>query len=233
MKFEVYCDESYPDLLSSRKSKARYMLIGSLWLKAQDREGFKQELHALRDEHKIGGEFKWQKVSPSRVAFYKDLMTWFCSQTANLRFRCIAVAQSAVNLVRYHDNDHELGFYKFYYQLLHHWIADFNEYAIFCDFKTNRHRDRLHVLKRCLNASNLSATITGVQAIRSKESVLIQLTDVLTGAASARLNASLEQDSAKSEIVNCLESTLGRKIEHTLKAEQKFNVFVIDLQGGW
>jgi hypothetical protein len=233
MKFEVYCDENYPDLLSSKKPHARYMVIGSLWLKAKDKDKFKEGIQELRDKHKMGGEFKWQKISPSRLGFYTELMNWFCGQGESLRFRCIAVARNRVNLIRYHDSDQELGFYKFYYQLLHHWIADFNEYAIFCDFKTNRHRDRLHVLNRCLSASNLSATITRVQAMRSNESVLIQLTDVLTGAASARLNASLTQDSAKSETVNCLERALDRRIKQTLKAEQKFNVFAINLQGGW
>ncbi len=233
MNFEVYCDETYPDLFSSEKPCARYMLIGSLWLKADDRVKFKEGIHSLRDKHKIGGEFKWQKVSPSRLDFYKELMSWFCSQAENLRFRCIAVAQEKVNLLHYHENDQELGFYKFYYQLLHHWLTDFNEYIVFCDFKTNRYRNRLHVLKRCLSTSNLSTTIADVQAIRSRESVLIQLTDVLTGTASARLNDSLRENSAKSEIVNYLESKLNRKIQHTFKAEQKFNVFVIDLQGGW
>ena len=233
MKFEVYCDETYPDLFSSGKPRARYMLIGSLWLKTDDRVKFKEDIHGLRDKYKIGGEFKWQKVSPSRLDFYRELMSWFCNQAENLRFRCIAVAQEKVNLLHYHENDQELGFYKFYYQLLHHWITDFNEYIVFCDFKTNRYRNRLHVLKRCLSASNLSSTIADVQAIRSRESVLIQLTDVLTGTASARLNDSLRENSAKSEIVNYLESKLNRKIQHTFKAEQKFNVFVIDLQGGW
>lgn len=233
MKFEVYCDENRPDLLSSEKSQAHYMLIGSLWLKADDRDKFKEGIHQLRDKYKIGGEFKWQKVSPSRSEFYRELMGWFCSQAESLRFRCIAVAHDKVNLIRYHENDQELGFYKFYYQMLHHWIIDFNEYAVFCDFKTNRHRDRLHVLKRCLITSNLSAIITDVQAIRSCESVLMQLTDVLTGAASARLNDSLKENSVKSKVVNHLEDRLGQKIQHTFKVEQKFNVFVIDLQGGW
>ena len=134
MKFEVYCDENRPDILSSRKSQAQYMVIGSLWLKADERESFKSEIHALRDKYKIGGEFKWQKISPSRIDFYKELMDWFCNKRDNLRFRCIAVEHDKVDLIHYHENDQELGFYKFYYQMLHHWIMDFNEYAVFCDF---------------------------------------------------------------------------------------------------
>lgn len=233
MKFEVYCDESRPDLLCSRHPTGKYMVIGSLWLKAEDRLSLKQGIHQLRDRHHIGGEFKWQKISPSKLAFYKDLVGWFNAMGDRLRFRCIAVDHEKVNLVRFHQNDQELGFYKFYYQMLHHWILDFNEYAVFCDFKRNRSRDRLPVLQRCLDCSNFTSQVTAVQAIPSHESVLIQLTDVLTGAAAARLNDRFMADSAKFKTVCHLEQCLGRRIQHTYKAERKFNIFVIDLRGGW
>ncbi len=68
MKFDVYCDESRPDLLSSSNPRARFMVIGSLWLPRETRGALKSAIH-------------------------------------------------------------ELGFYKFYDQLLHHWILDFNEYC--------------------------------------------------------------------------------------------------------
>ena len=233
MKFEVYCDESRPDLLASKKPSAKYMVIGSLWLQADDRDEFKAAIHALRDKHRVGGEFKWQKISPSRVEFYKDLLTWFVGMGDRLRFRCIAIEHEKVNLLRYHDNDQELGFYKFYYQMLHQWILDFNDYAVFCDCKENRDGRRLHVLRRCLDAANLSSNVFNVQATRSSESVLIQLVDVLIGAASARLNNILGPGSAKAEVVRLLEERFERRVGATCKIEPKFNVFVIDLEGGW
>lgn len=233
MKFEVYCDESRPDLFASKSPPAPFMVIGSLWLPADDRAEFKEAVHRFRDAHRIGGEFKWQKVSPSRLRFYEELVEWFFSAADRLRFRCIAVEHAKVNLVQYHKSSQELGFYKFYYQLLHHWIMDFNEYAVFCDAKKNRDPARLHVLHRCLDASNLSSTVSSVQAIRSDESVLIQLVDVLTGMAAASLNGALRPGGSKEKLVRLAEARLGRMIRHTAKAEQKFNVFVINLQGGW
>ena len=233
MKFEVYCDESRPDLLGSTHPVARFMVIGSLWLKTDDRTEFKDGIHALRDRHQIGGEFKWQKISPSRQEFYEELVEWFCHQGDRLRFRCIAVDQTQVNLELHHEGDQELGFYKFYYQLLHHWILDFNEYAIFVDCKCNRRRDRLPILRRCLALSNLSTRVEHVQAVRSEESVLIQLTDVLTGAAANRLNGSVRAGGAKTTVLTKLERSIGRTIAPTWKNEQKFNVFRIDLRGGW
>lgn len=233
MNFDVYCDESRPDLLASSSPSGQFMIIGGLWIPSEDRPLFKAQIHELRDRWRIGGEFKWNKVSPSRKAFYHELIDWFVERGDLARFRCIAVAHDQVNLLTYHENDQELGFYKFYYQMLRHWILDFNNYAIYCDFKSNRARDRLHVLQRCLEHANLSSTVGTVQAVRSEESVLVQVADVLTGIAGARLNQVLVSGSAKEEVAGHLESCLGRRISHTPCSENKFNVFQIRLGGGW
>ena len=233
MNIDVYCDETYPDLFSSNHPQARYLLIGSLWLKSADRERFKVSIHELRNKYKIGGEFKWTKISPSKVDFYKALLNWYYEQGEDLRFRCIAVDHKQVDLIRFHESNQELGFYKFYYQALHHWIHPFNQYRFFCDFKKNRLRDRLHTLESCLAYSNLTAVIETVQAVRSKESVLIQLADVLVGLASARLNGRLREGGAKEEVATHLEKMLERKIASTALNEKKFNVFKINLSGGW
>lgn len=37
MKFEIYCDEAFPDLFTSRSPRARYLMIGSLWLPSEKR----------------------------------------------------------------------------------------------------------------------------------------------------------------------------------------------------
>lgn len=233
MEIDVYCDEAYPDLFSSDYPQARYLIIGGVWLKVDDRERFKSAIHDLRDQYKIGGEFKWTKVSPSKVDFYKALLTWFHEQGEDLKFRCIAIDHQQVDLIRFHQSDQELGFYKFYYQMLHKWIHPFNQYHIFCDFKLNRLRDRLHTLKACLSNANLAAAVETVQSVRSRESVLIQLTDVLVGLASARLNDRLAPGSAKGNAVAHLERLLGRRIVSTALSEKKFNVFRISLNGGW
>jgi hypothetical protein len=233
MKIDIYCDEAYPDLFSSNHPQAQYLLIGSLWLKSDDREQIKANIHGLRKKHKVGGEFKWTKVSPSKIDFYKDLLTWFYDQGENLRFRCIAIDHQEVDLIHFHQSDQELGFYKFYYQMLHHWIHQFNRYRIFCDYKSNRLRDRLNTLKDCLANANLAASIELVQSVRSNESLLIQLSDVLVGLASARLNHRLTPGSAKERVAIHLESLLGRRVASTALAEKKFNVFKLNLNGEW
>lgn len=232
MRFEVYCDEANPDVLTSASPRARYLMIGSLWVPAELRGEIKARVLALRQRHAAWGEIKWSKVSPNRQAFYIELIDLFVSYGENLRFRCIAVDRNQLNL-ELHDNDGELGFYKFYYQLLHHWVLDFNEYRIFCDAKSNRDPTRLPVLARCLSRANLSSSIEGVQSLPSHEVVLIQLCDLLLGAASSRINATLRDGTAKALVVQRLEAALGRTLAPTQKTEEKFNVFRIRLQGGW
>jgi hypothetical protein len=55
MKFEVYCDEALPDLFTSRHPRARYLMIGSLWLPAELRENAKDRISALRAQRAVWG----------------------------------------------------------------------------------------------------------------------------------------------------------------------------------
>lgn len=232
MEFEVYCDEAHPDLFTSAKPQAQYLMIGSLWLPAVLREEVKAKVKVLRQEHNAWGEIKWTKVSPSQLAFYIELVEMFIGYGDKMRFRCIAVDQNHVNM-NLHQEDHELGFYKFYYQVLHHWILDFNSYRIFCDLKSNREPARFPELRQVLDNANLSADVQCVQALPSKQVTLIQLTDLFLGAASSRLNQTLREGSAKETLVMELEQRLGRQLGPTWRSERKFNIFNIDLRGGW
>lgn len=228
MKIDIYCDESHPDLFSSENPDAKFLAIGGLWCLQSHRNELKSKIHDLRNKHKIGGEFKWTKVSPARLDFYRELIDLFFGEAA-MRFRVLILNHKHLDLKTYHDDDAELGFYKFYYQLLLHWIKESKEYQIFCDFKKNRVRNRLPVLQGCLNNANIYAKINLVQTIRSEESVLIQLTDVLIGAVAAKFNGSLNPGSAKDTLVSHIEKHLKHDIKATPQDENKFNVFHIQL----
>lgn len=232
MKFDVYCDENYPDLFTSKSPKVDYLTIGSVWVPNKFRKDFKQKVFSLREKHNIWGEIKWRKVSNKSLSFYKELIDLFESYKHNIRFRCILIEQKQFNKALC-NNDEELGFYKFYYQLLNHWIDDFNEYSIFCDIKTNYDLGRLHTLKNCLKNANIMATIRNAQALPSKEVVLIQLCDLLLGMTSAVSNNTLNKNSAKMQLVNYYREKHSRKFKPTYKNEFKFNIFKINLKGGW
>ena len=236
MEFDVYCDESNPDVFTSHsEKKASFLMIGGLWLPTERRTEIKRQIRVIREKYKFQSEIKWQKVHYRYESFYEALIKLFLDQGEQLRFRCIAVEGKKVNLIRFHNNDHELGFYKFYYQMLHHWIFGFNEYHVFCDIKTNRlGNDRLRVLGNVLQNANLSASVKQVQALPSDEVDLLQLTDFLLGMVSSRLNQTIEKGSIKDKLIHKLEIGLGRdKLCPTVSGEKKFNIFRIELAGGW
>lgn len=232
MKINVYCDENHPELFTSQNPTAKFLMIGSIWIEDKWKDKFKKELLALREKHQIWGEIKWRKVSKTSFIFYQDLIDLFESYKHKIRFRCIAVDSKKFQK-SLHNDDEELGFYKFYYQVLNHWIDDYNEYNVFCDLKTNYDLKRLHTLKACLSSANIMAEIKTVQALPSKEVVLIQLTDFLLGMTSACLNETLNNGSYKEKLVNYYKEKHNRKFLPTYKNEFKFNIFQINLKGGW
>jgi hypothetical protein len=130
-KVEIYCDESRPDLFTTTShQKDNYLLIGGLKLLAKHRDSIKESIKNLRKKYNIYSEIKWNKVSRNKIEFYKELIDIFFLFKDNLRFRCIAVEAKKMDIEHFHDNDAELGFYKFYYQLLNHWILDYNNYVV-------------------------------------------------------------------------------------------------------
>ena len=232
MKFLVYCDETLPDLFTTTRKVDKKLMIGSLWIEEEIKEVFKAKIKALRRKHNCWGEIKWTKVSKAKEMFYFELVDLFFSFGMQARFRSIAIDPKEVNWA-VHGNDRELGFYKFYYFLLKQWLLDFNEYSIFCDAKVNRDLSRLQTLHKILANANYNAYIKQVQALPSKEVVLIQLADLFLGATSAKVNKTVLSNKGKIDLIRHIEQHLGHPIRTTNMHEQKWNLFFIKLKRGW
>ncbi|MCK4342438.1 MAG: DUF3800 domain-containing protein [Phycisphaerae bacterium] len=232
MDFEVFCDESCQELFQTGPDQQRqFVLLGSLWIEASQRPRFKQQIADLREQHKVGGEAKWTRISSSRQDFYTALVQLFFAEK-QMRFRCIALKADEMQAVPFHGGDVELMFYKFYYQLLHHWILDCNRYSFFLDTKTNRIPGRLRKLHEVLSNANRLSEIVNMQALPSREVDLLQLTDVLLGAVGYALHRHAGSQ-AKAAVVQEIETALGHPIRPTPKSEEKFNVFRFRPGGGW
>jgi hypothetical protein len=228
MDIEVYCDESGQEHFKARPAGEHYTLIGSLWLPAELRPGLKVAINALRRQHGVFGEAKWGRVSMYAQPFYLGLVDLFFA--CDLRFRVLVLRADELDL-SLHEDSEELMFWKFYYFLLRGWLDDLNAYSIFTDIRTNRVHGRMKDLQRTLNYANLSSTVT-VQALDSSESVLMQLTDVLTGAASYRFHGHTSSQ-PKLQLIQRIEQHLGHPIAPTTKAVEKFNIFRMKPGGGW
>jgi len=232
MNIEVYCDESGLEALINKEAH-KYIAIGGIWIEADKRPALKSGISAIKEKYNIRGEFKWNKVSPSYYDFYKEILDFYY-KSEFIRFRVILVEAKKTNECTFHNSDVELEFYKFYYQLLHHWILDFNNYSIFLDLKVNRKNERLKDLRKILINANLSSTINQVQGLPSEQSLGIQLADLLTGMVAAKFNGEITSK-AKLDLISHVENEYleGHPIAPTSKSVEKMNVFVINLQGGW
>lgn len=230
MDFEVYCDESCPEALTD-KDAHRFVGIGGVWMPAELRAVFKQNINEIKNKHNIKGELKWNKVSPAYIDLYKEIIDYFFNANY-LRFRIILIEAKDVDNVQFNNSDDELSFYKFYYLLLKYWIYDFNNYSVFLDLKQNRFNNRLQELERILDKSNLVSDVVRVQGVPSNQSLGVQLADVLTGLVTAKFN-NQTVSVAKNEIIDYVQQYIGGEIVKTPKKEEKFNIFQINLKGGW
>ncbi|MBD5521964.1 MAG: DUF3800 domain-containing protein [Lachnospiraceae bacterium] len=238
MLIDIYCDESRQDLLVNRanvNTNNRYVCFGGIWVPNEKRALIKQQINEIRQKHGIHGEFKWGNVSNSKRAFYRELIDlFFRSENDDIYFRCVVIDALEVDNEQFNDSDQELGYYKFYYQLLHNWLTESNDYYIFTDFKTNKDRCRLNELRRITNLGMHGDRIKLIQAIDSKESVILQLQNILMGTVAYKFNFGSDgQSETKKELVSLVEKYLEQEIALMYKNEQKrFNIFKISLRGG-
>jgi hypothetical protein len=236
-QIDLYCDESRQDLLVNKDAitdNNRYVCIGGMSVPREKRNELKSRIASLKKQYGIVNEFKWTNVSSNKIAFYKALIDlFFENEFFDVCFRCVVIDAKEVDNEKYNDDDQELGYYKFYYQLIHNWISIDSSYYVFTDFKTNKEKDRLHELRRILNRRLSQDNIQIVQAIDSAESVILQMQNILMGTVSYKYNFGKDGNStAKIELVKYVEEKLGRRISATSLFEQKFNIFEIQLSGG-
>lgn len=230
MKYEIYCDESCWEALYDKDSH-HYAAIGGIWIPAEKRKEVKTFIGNLKAKYGLYGEMKWKRVCPKSVEMYKELVNMFFDDE-QIRFRAICIKASEVNHDRFNAGNSELGFYKFYFQLIHHWMLMGNSYQVFVDYKTNGYQHRVQELGTILNNAS-TAELTQIQSLPSEESVLIQLADVLTGAVASAFNSQTMLSASKQSIRELIEKRLGHSINGTPVSETKFNVFSINLRKDW
>lgn len=228
----VFCDEAHQDLLFARNKRYKYACIGSLWVEETKKAIVAEEFKQLRYKYKLYGEIKWKKVSPNQISFYKELIDLFFkyNNTEELKFRCICINSHIIDNKKYNNCDGELGFYKFYYELLYQWINCYNNYyKIYCDKKNSEDNNRRTTLKEILN-NVVGKKVLQVQSLHSVSSPMIQFTDFIIGLTITKMNKAVKENSTKADLIRYFEQKLGKEIKASSKNENKYNVFVIKLQ---
>lgn len=230
VNYTVYCDESR----HSGGVGCQFAVIGGLWIQRDCRDSINKDLSALKKRVHLGAELKWSRVSLKKLDAYKEVSEYFWNNQY-INYRAIIVDQSSVDYNKFHDGDKELGFYKFYYEMIEKWLHSDNDYNILLDFKNNADLKRLPKLHRVLRnfGQTRSISISNLTSIDSTQSNIAQLCDVLTGAVAADANGTAVGTPKAEMIRHIVQSRNVSPLSAPSRspAFSKFNIFRIALSG--
>ncbi|MFR9086029.1 MAG: DUF3800 domain-containing protein [Oscillospiraceae bacterium] len=227
----IYCDES----CHLEHDKARAMLLGAISCPASEKDRVYSEIRSIKKRHGVSSwaEIKWTAVSPSKEALYMALVDYFL-QEKSLSFRAV-VAKDKVNLnhAKYNSGSHDLWYYKAYYYLLDAMIGYSEEYRIFIDIKDTCGGSKVRKLQEvlCNNKYDFKhEVIKDIEQVKSNESEILQLADLIMGAIGFYHNGHYDKvgaSKAKVAVVNRLfEQYKTAIVSGTTRNTPKMNIFL-------
>lgn len=228
MEYNIYCDES----CHLKHDGIELMGIGGIWCPKNKVKQISDWIRFLKMKHKISPtiEIKWTKVTPAKLGFYLDLIDYFFSNN-DLHFRMIIINKNKLKHKQYHQT-HDDFYYKMYFEMLSYIFEKNNSYNIFLDIKdTKSYRKCLKLRDVCSNSQwdFEHEMIKKIQPIRSEESQILQLADVLIGAIiyNNRIFPTDHVNSlAKEKIIQRIKKISGYKLNGTnYLTERKINLF--------
>lgn len=236
MDISIFCDES----CHLEADKSNIVALGAVWCATSVVPSIAKEIRQIKQAHGLakptgggerGFEMKWSKVSPSKIAFYEDVVSYFIDND-DLHFRGIIVNDKhSLDHERF-SQTHDEFYYKCYYNLLIRLLErKGNTYSVYLDIKDTRGGPKTKKLQSYLSSKirdHDCSTLKRVEQIRSDESEILQLTDLILGAVSY-YNRGGNQSLAKLGLIDIL-ATRGRKYPRDLSqtsylSENKVNLF--------
>lgn len=222
--FNLYCDES----CHLENDKQKSMVLGGVWCPRNKVKSITKDINAIKAKYGLSkfAELKWTKVSPSKLDMYKEIVSYFFDNT-DLHFRCLVVKDKSELTHEKFNQTHDDWYYKMYYYMIVNVIEPSEEYNIYLDIKDTQSAYKVKKLQEVLANSihdfDLSK-IRNVQNIRSHESVILQLSDILIGAVGYN-SRDLDGSNAKLELMELIKLKSGYSWnKNTLYKEEKFNM---------
>jgi hypothetical protein len=223
--FAVYCDES----CHLEHDLSKVMILGAVWCPTERSRAISLRLRDLKRSHGLGDRFeaKWVKVSPSKLAYYIDLVDYFFSEK-DLHFRAVIIPDKSQLEHEAFGQTHDEWYYKMYFTMLQPLIETTGgALQIYIDVKdthANRRAQKLHEVL-CNSQHDFSReVITRVQVVASERLHILQLGDILIGAV-AYANRHLQTSEAKLAVVEALRRRAGLDLlTTTAYRESKVNL---------
>ncbi|KAA6342917.1 hypothetical protein EZS27_009377 [termite gut metagenome] len=218
--YNYYCDES----CHLENDKKRYMVLGYISIPYSRIKKIKEQIKDIRKKHKNKFEIKWTYLNSWNYQFYSELIDFFF-EISDIGFRAIIVDKNKY-IADKCGNDYDRFYYLMYYQLIYHKLDTQYIYNIYVDIKDQLSACKINQLKDILNVK--MGVIQKIQHIRSNESDLLQLCDLLIGALSYNLNNKEKMSDPKIRLIDKIMERSGYNLlSQTPKSESKFNIFKI------
>ena len=225
MEYNVYCDESCYML----NKDGDYMVIGAIYCPKNKVKEITEYICNLKEKYKVKKhcELKWTKISKSKEELYDELLKYFFIED-DLKFRAIICDKKKLNHEYYHQT-HDQWYHKMYYEMLKYIFNKPDCYNIYADIKDTysyqNFQDVLHYLRLKIIDEN-GRTILKMQPIRSYESTLLQLTDIIIGAISYYYRK-IDTNQSKLKIIKTIkEKSIYGLNQSTPYMKDKFNIFI-------
>ncbi len=219
--YNFYCDES----THIENDHFPYMLLSFVSTPYNQLEIHNETIRKIKRKYFLKGEIKWSKISKSQFECYKEIVEYFFA--TDLKFRAVIIRKSKLKHEQF-GQIHEDFYDKMYFQLLNNRLTPNDTFNIYIDIKDSYSYLKARSLKKYLERDYRN--IRTLQVIRSYESELMQLTDVLMGAINYKLRE-LNKVTAKNKIIELIEKHCNKEIIYpTPPFEKKFNLFFIELK---
>jgi hypothetical protein len=227
LDFKIYCDES----CHLEHDGSDVMAFGALRCEAESVEPITRSIKLLRQKYNYNNEIKWTKLVYKQLPFYRDLLDLFLESEAVV-FKCFLVTnKNYLDHAQFNRGSHGEFYYKMAYYALRGFVKNPGATRIYLDYMDTQGKARIQELLKVLVNAGSPATLSG-QTIRSGESQLVQLCDLLIGAISyAKRFLPEDRSPVKAAIIEHIESKLRRDVrDGTPPWEEKFNIFLFSPQ---
>jgi hypothetical protein len=224
--FNVYLDES----CHLENDSVNVMMLGAVWCPLDKTREISVRIRDIQKQHGLSEhlEIKWTNVAPAKADFYRAVLDYFLDDD-DLRFRGVVIPDKSILDHAKFDQTHDDWYYKMCFTLLEPIIVPTKQYSIYLDIKDTRSELKRKKLEEVLRSTNYDVTkkvIRRVQQIRSHESKLLQLADLVMGAVTYA-NRERNQSDAKLSMVARLRERTGFSLTRsTWLREPKFNLLV-------
>lgn len=226
MVVNVYCDES----CHLENDKIKVMAIGGIYLPENSIRQINKDINGIKDKHRVSRfrEIKWTKVSTSLIDYYIDIVNYFFENEL-LSFRAVIVLdKTKLDHAEYNQTFDEF-YYKMYYLTLIKILGVDSNIKIYIDIKDTNGQKKVEKLQKILNNKARDKNkITRIQQIRSHESTILQLADLLIGALTY-INRGLSSSDAKNRICHLIQEKTKQNLTKSSNfSERKFNIFCFE-----